>query len=137
MQVHKYYTALWLSVHIMCVYTYMQCMATVPFSVCLYVCDVSTMLPSSIQDGINALLHLLEWSWNTLLKQKSVSVFEAATSSGDAVLSKMKDPTMITFVTVACLDVLRAYITHVYPSSGTYVMCVILCIRVCVCLYVS
>jgi E3 ubiquitin-protein ligase MYCBP2 len=69
-------------------------------------------------DGTNALLHLLDWSWKILLEQKSVSVFEAASTSDAASLSKLKDPSMITFVTVACLDMLRAYITHVYPSIG-------------------
>ena len=71
-----------------------------------------------IKDGTNALLHLLDWSWKILLEQKSVSVFEAASTSDAASLSKLKDPSMITFVTVACLDMLRAYITHVYPSIG-------------------
>ena len=65
---------------------------------------------------MGSLLHLLNWSWKRLHDQRNVSVWEAAASTPS--LSKLKDTNMVTFITVACLDLLKTYITRVYPETG-------------------
>lgn len=70
----------------------------------------------SNQDGIGSLLHLLYWSWKRLHDQKDTSVWEAAVSAPS--LSKLKDTNMVTFITIACLDMLKTYIARVYPETG-------------------
>jgi len=46
-------------------------------------------------------------------------VWEVAASTFS--LSKLKDTNMVTFITVACLDLLKTYITRVYPDTGVFV----------------
>ena len=65
------------------------------------------------------MLHLLNWSWKRLHEQRTTSVWEVAVSTLS--LSKLKDTNMVTFITVACLDLLKTYITRVYPDTGVLV----------------
>ena len=66
------------------------------------------------QECFEALLKLLEWSWNTF---HSIAR-EVDTSKGGNHLGAMTDLKKLVYISRACLRLLKIYVTEIYPDGG-------------------
>ena len=67
-----------------------------------------------LQECFEALLKLLEWSWNTF---HSIAR-EVDTTKGGSHLGAMTDLKKLVYISRACLRLLKIYVTEIYPDGG-------------------
>jgi E3 ubiquitin-protein ligase MYCBP2 len=67
-----------------------------------------------LKENFEALLKLLEWSWNTF---HSIAQ-DLDTSRGSSHLGAITDLQKLVYISRACLRLLKTYINEVYPDGG-------------------
>ena len=71
-------------------------------------------LTQLLQECFEALLKLLEWSWNTF---HSITM-EIDSMKGNSYLLAMTDLGKLVYISRACLRLLKIFVTEVYPDGG-------------------
>ena len=69
-----------------------------------------------LQENFDALLKLLQWSWNTFHS----SIVDMEGLKGDNLDVALSDLQRLMYICKACLRLLRVYVTQVYPNTSKY-----------------
>ena len=67
-----------------------------------------------IQECFEALLKLLEWSWNTF----HTALVEVDGLKGDNYVAAMADLRRVVYITRASLRLIRIYVNQIYPNGS-------------------
>lgn len=70
-----------------------------------------------LQDGLQSLLALLQWSWNSFKKGFLESSSIKVTQSFEYQVAIQEQERLI-YIAKACLRLLRMYSNEIYPSQG-------------------